>query len=472
MKYNIQKLNRSLRGIIAKALFGGFLIAASSSVYAVTDQEMDQARAIAAQKYIRYVNTGADYLDNYTPSSMSDLESKIKSGDKDNFKKFKDVSVASDYASWDKPQLVEYWSNTFFSGSKLLDKYDWITAQVKKSINNNVKVGATGAVAQEESPAPEEPATPIAEPTQQPQDEVFLSTPAEDAFIDGQDADLQQAEAELEAAQAAEKAESGSGSSTWVYIMILAILVVVVIMLVVYASRTMKGKPETTKKATAKPAARERESDYAPKANRNAKPVYDEPGTADQNVAAPVSAVVEETRMREKYAENLAAKSEMIRSLTRQLNDSEAMVANLTEENRRLKAEIERLKEHKGTALAAAQEREYKAHRPSEGDRREVFLGRVNSKGLFVRADRNAVEGHSVYRLSTANGTSGTFTVIDTLPVDYLLEEPGKWLSGGCFAKDIFDTDDRTGIITETPGTAVFKDGTWRVEKKAKIRYV
>ncbi len=38
--------------------------------FAVTDKEMEQARAIAAKHYLRYANNGSDYLDKLTPSSV------------------------------------------------------------------------------------------------------------------------------------------------------------------------------------------------------------------------------------------------------------------------------------------------------------------------------------------------------------------------------------------------------------------
>ena len=39
--------------------------------FAVTDKEMEQARAIAAKHYLRYANNGSDYLDKINPSSVS-----------------------------------------------------------------------------------------------------------------------------------------------------------------------------------------------------------------------------------------------------------------------------------------------------------------------------------------------------------------------------------------------------------------
>ena len=89
--------------------------------FAVTDKEMEQARAIAAKHYLRYVNNGSDYLDKLNPSSVSELSKSLKSKEQENIKSFNAVAVPKDYASWDKKKLVEYWSSTFFKSPGLKD---------------------------------------------------------------------------------------------------------------------------------------------------------------------------------------------------------------------------------------------------------------------------------------------------------------------------------------------------------------
>ena len=207
--------------------------------------------------------------------------------------------------------------------------------------------------------------------------------------------------------------------------------------------------------------------------------------------------------MREKYAETLASKAEEIRTLKSQLADMENLAVKLKDENRKLRAELEKLRNqvnsetcHPSPVVPQFErershryderernrrhdERERSQNRDErersgseEGKAREVYLGRVNSKGIFVRADRHAVDGQSIYKLTTYNGVSGSFTLLkNPLIEEQMLDDPGRWLAGGCFAKDIFDTEGRERIKTETPGTAVFRDGAWRVEKKARIRY-
>lgn len=453
------KINRLYCRILAFAfgisLFPGFYQTAG----AVTRQEMDQARAIAAKYYIRYVDDKSGYLDNWNPSSMSELEEKV-TGEKDKelLSQFKKVAPASDYASWDKEKLVAYWSGTFFTenGSRL-DSKGANNGLCKKEIKNAVSAMKVAAVAAPEA-APQE--TQEAAQEELPQaDEALAGNIAdqlEDVGQEIEEADSLMAEQEIEIPE-----EKPAKSGTWVYIMILAILIAVVIFLVVYASRTMKNQQ--------KPSARESSRSRAEEENR-------EEEFSPRPVAAP--SLSEDTRMREKYAESLASKAEEIRSLTRQVSELEMLVSDLKEENRRLKADLERERRRRESDYAPVAARggyEGETQEYNHGDSdasKEIFLGRVNSKGIFIRADRRPVDGQSVYVLKSINGTTGHFSIIDNrLVEERLLEEPGKWLAGGCFAKDIFDTEGRRGIVTEIPGRAVFSDGAWRVESKAKISY-
>lgn len=102
---------------------------------AVTEKEMDQARALAAQAYLRYANDGSGYLDNIHPKSMSQLERALKTKEKENIKAFKNIPVPSDYASWDKQKLVDYWGVKAFAASGLLQKGRVGKGRAKKNIS-------------------------------------------------------------------------------------------------------------------------------------------------------------------------------------------------------------------------------------------------------------------------------------------------------------------------------------------------
>lgn len=61
----------------------------------------------------------------------------------------------------------------------------------------------------------------------------------------------------------------------------------------------------------------------------------------------------------------------------------------------------------------------------------ELYLGRVNGRGLFVRADRRPNPGHTIYKLETRDGLVGTFHVLDMPEVaDMALNNPVEYLSG------------------------------------------
>lgn len=462
------------------------------TVSAVTEKEMDQARAIAAKWYIRYVNDASGYLDNVSPQSMADLEKNLTTDkDRQNFKDFKNAGAPGQYSDWDKDQLVAYWSSTFFTDHKsALNAKGAENGACKQRIRKAIQsMTVTPPAAPEPEPAPVEPEQPkVDTPKAVEVIESGLDQIAEQ--ISDADTVLTQQEEEM-------AAQPKKNSGTWVYIMILAILVVVVIFLVIYASKTMKTQP--------KKEAPRREDRGAAREPRRAepRPVREQPVRVENNTsddvveayvgmgaakaleeaAAPVQPVENsETRMRERYAESLAEKSEEIRLLKRKVGKLEDKVDELTAENTRLKAEIERRNREaayapkntvpEDTIVSPSRPQAEAAPREPRHELKEIYLGRVNSKGLFVRADRQLSPGHSVYRLATNNGLTGTFTVVeDPMMQQMALEEPGKWLAGGCVAKDLFDTEGRIAIRNEAAGTAIFEDGAWRVMRKAKIRY-
>lgn len=467
MKIPFHTLKNNFRRVLSAVA----MLAVALSSVAVTDAEMDEARAIAAKFYVRYINNGAGYLDNWLPKSMAELEKKLTNNtDRENLKAFKNVSTPTDYASWDKNKLVAYWSESFFKeNASGLDAKAADNGMCRKQVRQAIERLAIAAAPAVAEAAPSESGQPT---------DASAQTAPEDKIAEELaqvDAEIQEAQdmVEREAAKPAPKESSG----TWVYIMILAILVGVVIFLVVYASRTMKGQ---SKASPRRDMETEEDSDYEPapvaplQASRPSQAAHTPQGQRS---------VAEDSRMREKYAEALAAKAEEIRALNRKLADKDALAGRLKEENRMLTAEVESLRGQIASLRQEASGRfapvvetveETRPSRPSRSDSamKEIYLGRANSKGIFVRADRHAVDGQSIYKLSTSNGRVGTFSLIhNPIVEEQALDDPGRWLSGGCIAKDMFYTEGFTGIRTETPGTAVFRDGAWRVERKARIRY-
>ena len=474
-----------------KLLLLCLLVLSAGCAWAVTDKEMDHARAIAAREYLRWANDGSGYLDEMTFSSMSQLESGLKAKEKENIKSFKAVKTPSDYASWDKAALVKYWSETFFASPGLIDKGRAAKGRVRKKVS--ALTIAPPAPAQEKAePSPAKEETPAAS----------AASAADTAAAAPQPEELQRVEQQIAATDSLAVADESlserpkkQGTPVWVYILVLGVLVGVVIWLVIFASKTMKSGEDFHEVDEQKPAPRRR----APKEEvvEEEEEVISVPAATSVAAVPAVAADFSdrtdvEVRLREKYAESLARKNEEIRALNREILDLREENLRLGEEKGRLKAEIASLR---AAAERAAADREVASSRevaretireaapaprqeaaPAPRRRRpaqsEIYLGRVNARGLFVRADREFVADKSVFRLVTSDGLTGSYRVVeDPAMQDRMLDDPEEYLAGGCVAKDIDNTDGMMEIITESAGTALFEEGCWRVLRKAKISY-
>lgn len=463
------KLMRTVILLTALVLGAGF-------ARAVTAEEMEQARVITAQLYLRWANDGSGYLDELSPKTMAQLEKSLKKTEQENIRAFKAVKTPGDYASWDKEKLVAYWSDTFFKSPGLLDKGRSAKGRVKSRLN---KLSVTAPSADRKEQPGEEPAAStgkeivtLSDAPAAARDAVqtadSLARAAEEAAIAAVSAD---------SAAAEEKSSKSSGVSVWIYVVALCILVGVVIWLVIFASKSMKSSEEfadvssqsrdddapVSRMSVGVDSTASAASGYlADEAADDDEPVTPESVTRDSAA---------EVRLREKYATLLADKNEEIRSLNRRLLDLREENFRLSEENARLVSERDKAARRTAEAAAASASASLpqRRRRPAQ---RDIYLGRVNRDGLFVRADKNPVEGKTVYRLTTSDGFTGTFRVIeDAAMQDKMLDNPEEWLARGCVARDLEATDDMEEIITESAGTAVFEDGCWRVLRQAKISY-
>lgn len=405
-----------------------------ATAQAVTDKEMEQARTITAQAYLRYANNGSGYLDELSPKTMAELEKSLKTKEKENLKSFKAVSVPKDYASWDKEKLTQFWGTTFFASPGLIEEGKAARTRVrsrigKMTVSAPAPAQETAAAAPAAAPAPEAetaPAAPAeaASATPTPEEEIALAMAAA--------APETAAEAEPDTEVVVRK----KSSSTWIYIAILCVLVGVVIWLVVYAGNAMKSQNS---------AARARRED----------------GAGD----------AEAEELRRKFAETLSEKNS-------ELSAAQAEAEQLRKENARLRGELEtarRSLEQASAAAAAAapvaaetqrQPRPAREARPE----RTIWLGRVNKNGIFVRADRSFNLGNSFYKLTTTDGVSGSFTVVtDPTACELALLSPDDILLNACAGRNLTQTRGMKEIITEVPGTAVFEGGCWRVGRKARV---
>lgn len=432
--------------------------------HAVTQKEMDQARALATKAYLRFANDGSGYLDQISPQSMADLEKQLKAKEKENIKAFKSIPVPSGYESWTKEQLVEYWGKAF-STSGLLEKGRAGRARAKKYIGE-MTVSAPAKPA--EKPQPEEKPAPAQKEIKEEPAPAKAETPGGSptiAEVDSMQATLDKAEAIVESGISAVEPDpqvSKVKDHSAVYIIILIVLVAAVIALVVFASNVMKRNAAAARKK--------------PQDNNSSA------------IAASDNATLLEAQLKEKYSEALAAKNREITNLGRQLESALAQSSTMRKEIDSLKAEILGLRSRLASATRQPAPEQRQAAvapapqpapqpgaaqpAPPQQPLRTIYLGKVNAKGIFIRADRNLSVGNSIYRLDTTDGFSGTFRVVsDPTVCEMALLTPRESLAGGCTGEDLENTAGFSKIVTDSAGTAILDNKCWRVSRKAKIHY-
>lgn len=483
--------------------------------YAVTDKEMEQARVIAAKAYLRYANDGSGYLDEIKPKSMADLEAKIKPKEKANLKAFKAVGYPRDYASWDKAKLVEYWSVTFFKSPGLTEKGKMARARVRKNVSAmkvappvsdaQKKAEAEKKAAEEKQAAEEKKAADAVKAAESAKPET-QSAPA-----DGNaSADLQQladSVSNIEAKALEGLAENADDidkekSHTWIYLLVLGVLVAVVVWLVTFASNVMKRNSESSERESSASEAETRkyraQAEQADKASKEMQTKYAAAISRKDEEIIQLNAKVDQLN-RENYSlkrdmEALVAETGVLRTrLTeaqRQLEDirQAAAVAATRVEPEPQPVAPAAVREPERVAPApvapapapmpspapSAPREAAPAARPEEPRHRGrvIYLGRVNERGIFVRADRELTVGNTVFTLETTDGYAGTFRVAANPGVwEVLLENPGHYLLNGCTGEELEATDGFSRIVTDSPGTAIFDSGCWRVIRKARIHY-
>lgn len=400
------------------------------SAGAVTDREMEQARAIAAKAYLRFVNNGSGYLDEVSASSISDLRKSLKPKEQENLKAFMSVKAPGNYASWDKKKLVEYWVSVLDSPS-LKSEGKAAKGRIRKQINA-MQVSAPSANDAEAeasaAPAPAEAALP-ADSSDLASGVPEGATPADADTMSDILAD------QNAVADAATPSLEKEQNNTWIYVVVLCLLIGVVIWLVTFAARLMKKQEDGAGHDGIAEEARE----GARKAIAVAQESFDRELAEAQRKNADLSREVERLRL----------------------------------DNQRLADQVERLRSARQSAPAApAPAPAAPASRTIAEMPKVIYLGRANSRGIFVRADRRLSRGNTVYRLDTEDGMVGTFHVVDDPEtIENSLRRPVEILSGGCTATDIEDTAGATSIVTENSGTAIFEDGYWKVLRKSRIRY-
>ena len=438
--------SRLIKTLVIAALFTWVV----PSAVAVTDKEMDEARAITAKLYLRWSNDGSGYLDDINAKSMSELESKLKNTEKENIKAFKKVAVPGDYASWNKEKLVEFWSSTFFTSPHLTAEGKRAKDRVRKKLQAmtvSAPAPAPAPAPAAETSAPAEEAAPAAMPQDMGAEANPMEAPTAETAIEQQQDILVDQKAIEQDAQDAEASRHEEKSNTWVYVLVLAILVGVVIWLVVYAANLMKRQPEGP------------DDDF--KGDGLDVRKLQERLHNEESRAADLS--MENERLKLENSRLL----KQIETLRHQSSRQSAPIVDApTAQRPAVTAPIERPAQ-RPVAQKPRQEAEPEATRLNT-----IYLGRANRRGIFVRADRRINPGNTVYKLDTEDGMVGTFHVIDSPEVlELVLANPVEYLATGCVGEELGDTLGVRNIVTESAGTAIFENGYWKVLRKTRIRY-
>ena len=435
------KINRIIAGMLTLAAMMGSAVECK----AVSDREMEEARTIAAKAYLRYANNGSGYLDEVNARSISELQKSLKAKEKENIKAFLAIPVPKDYATWDKTRLVEYWGSTAFKAAGLIEEGKGARPRVRKQIMA-MSVSAPSAAAAAEAAAEAAPAPAEAAPAEASVAEQSAEAAAADPVEQQADILADQKAIEDDAKNAAPESQNSGSNATWIYVVILCVLIGVVVWLVTFAAKVMNRQPDAAGK-------NDDEAEEVRAKARQAIASYKEKLVAHEDV---------ERELKAREQEHVRREQQLL-----------ARIADLEEKLR--KAETRSYRE---AAPAPAPVQPAPAPvRPKPAPVQEeilhvIYLGRANSRGIFVRADRRLSPGNTIYRLDTEDGLVGTFHVVDNPAVTAIaLEHPLEMLSGGCSAIDIEDTVGATSIVTESSGTAIFENGYWKVLRKSSIRY-
>ncbi|MBS7375203.1 MAG: hypothetical protein KIG52_04575 [Muribaculaceae bacterium] len=103
---------------------------------------------------------------------------------------------------------------------------------------------------------------------------------------------------------------------------------------------------------------------------------------------------------------------------------------------------------------------------------KRLFLTKPDANDYFIRTTEVVEIGNSIFELSTNDGVTGTFKVIDNPEVhQFALMMPTENLVRACTGKGIQISNGKTRIVTDREGTARLENGRWHVAVKAIIHY-
>lgn len=444
---------RIVRILVCVALLIGMPV----RVFAVTPEEMEEARTITAKIYLRCANSGSDYLEKVKAKNINELEGQLKAKEKENLTTFKSFSVPTDYASWGKDDLVKFWSGTFFANPQVkLEAKGYAQKMTEKAIKN-MKIQDPV-----EAPAPGEESEAVGE----------LPDPVTTVAMD-EDATKAALDTLADAVQPVETGKKQEDSGNALYIVLLCVLVAFVVALIIYAARMFKRQTDDDD---------DDELQEEPK-----ETVHKAGANVNVTIAAPSAQHPAEVgRNTSKEVESLRAENTELRraidDYKYHLNYIKGEKAELQEQVRRLQDELDKARSTAATSSAprySGEEADYTVYTETEdspvrpaGNARTLYLGRANDQGMFMRAERELNPSHSIFRLVSTDGITGTFTVIESPAIESrIMADVRQALRGSCEC-DFSEARGRTGVETYRGGTAIFDQGRWKVLRRAQVRFV
>ena len=351
---------------------------------------------------------------------------------------------------------MNYWSGEFFKNSGLSDR---------NSSMRNDRIRARVSTMDVTAPALKE------EERQKPQQPEQVQQPAEPSDVTNVPIATGDSAMVRDDMRKDSEADKGSGTN-WTLIILLVVLLAVVIALVAYGVKVMKGgNPQNNNDNQPTPQPRQPEPQQAYAAQ--SATVYPAQDSANEMLRRQLA---ESRRNESSVREHNKILSDRVRSLEDEVSLLRREIEELREQANRTQ-----ILEPADTVTVVEEpvlEPEPLPRQPfveperivEEQPRQRIYLGRANRQRIFLRADRQFVPGKSIYRLTTGNELTGSF-VVDSNPsiVAWVSLDPMTALGGACEVPTFAVPGGIKRIVTDSPGTAIFEDGCWKVLRPAAV---
>ncbi len=110
--------------------------------------------------------------------------------------------------------------------------------------------------------------------------------------------------------------------------------------------------------------------------------------------------------------------------------------------------------------------------KPAFGEPRILFMAKPDENDNFSRSSSSYEPGNSIFELTTMDGKSGSFTVINKSDAHKLaLLMPGDTLTRACSGNNIQSSAGKSRVVTDRAGRAQLENGKWHIVVKATIHY-